>query len=234
MNSFQTRRSTLIIAAIYLVLAVAAIVFSEPALDTLVGVSSSLARLGAFRALLLVTLAFPLALFLVTRPLQGPIAITTPRRRPAWLSPVSAVIVLAVALIGTGLVTYRLGELSVTRAVNGQLEAITKLKAQLLVHWLDERDDDLKLSVGSPQFIELLERWRAAGMRDDLDRQRLLDTLWRLSKTSHYLEVSLRSADNGALLSASPCHQVTSAAIEPKSTCHGPSIARSSRLLPTR
>ena len=81
MNSFWTQRSTLIIAAIYLALALVATAFAERALDALVGTSAGLGRLGAFRAFLLVALAFPFAVFLLARRLRRPTEATTPLRK---------------------------------------------------------------------------------------------------------------------------------------------------------
>jgi PAS domain S-box-containing protein len=121
-------------------------------------------------------------------------------RRPFWLSPTWAFAALSLAIASLGFALYYVEKAVLTRSAINELQVVNTTKKALIEHWFDERVDDFKQTLADAQFTHDLAAWRRTGRRDDAYREQLLNDLWRASKTVHYLEVSLRSAEDGALL----------------------------------
>ena len=154
----------------------------------------------AYAAFLFVAVSAPVVVALLLRRLSTPLQDANAGPLPRWLSPIVACVLLSIAVSAAALTIYQLGSASVSRSVDRRLQAVATLKTSLVVNWLDEVHEDIRLSVESPAFLRALDDWRAAGAQDDGARQRLVDYLWRLSRTSHYVEISLRDPTTGALL----------------------------------
>lgn len=154
----------------------------------------------AFAAFLLVATTAPIVVALLLRRLSTPLHAPDTGPLPRWLSPIVACVLLSIAISAAALAIYEIGSASVTRSVDRRLQAVVTLKISLVKNWLDEVREDIRLSVESPAFLKALDDWREAGVQDDSARRRLVDHLWRLSKTSHYVEIGLRDPTTGALL----------------------------------
>lgn len=154
----------------------------------------------AFAAFMLVAAAGPIVMLLLNARLNAPLTIASNVRSPRIPSPVVASLIISIGLATVALLVYRLGGDVVTHSVERRLQAVAALKATLVKTWLDDAKDDVVISADSPPLHEALRDWRSAAAGDDGPRQRLVDHLHRLSRTSHYVEISLRDPDTGALL----------------------------------
>lgn len=121
-------------------------------------------------------------------------------RSPLWHMPLLALLLFALIIVGTGSAIYVSAKRSVTQVTHDNLEAITRLKAAEIERWLDEHRDDARLAIDVPLFGAELQRWLKGGMRDDRDRERLLDHLKTIARVGHYRDIGIRAAADGALL----------------------------------
>jgi hypothetical protein len=120
-----------------------------------------------------------------------------------WLSPaIGSAALLSLGIVAAALLTYRAAADRVDRDVEQRLHTVASLKQQLLQRWIGERLDDMRISVESPTLSDALRAWRAAPQPNSPARQRLLDYLTRFAQTSHYVEVSVRDGNTGAILLA--------------------------------
>lgn len=156
----------------------------------------------AYAAFLLVAAAGPIVMSLLLNRLNAPLPLTSSpgRRSPRIPSPIVASLVISIGFATTAFLVYRLGGDVVTHSVERRLQAVASLKSTLVKTWLDDAKDDIVISADSPPLHQALKEWRHATASDDAPRQRLVDHLHRLSRTSHYIEISLRDPDTGALL----------------------------------
>lgn len=154
----------------------------------------------AYAAFMLVAAAGPVVMSVLVTRLNAPLRSAAGERSPRTPSPVLASLIISIGLCTTALLVYQLGGEVVTHSVERRLQAVASLKGSLLKTWLDDTRDEIVISAGSPPLHQALKEWRAAAAGDDGPRQRLVDHLYRLSKTSHYVEISLRDPDSGALL----------------------------------
>jgi signal transduction histidine kinase len=157
-------------------------------------------QLMAYAAFLFVGAAGPIVMVLLQSRLSTPLAHATLGRRPALLSPVTACLMLSVGVTAIAWVAYWVGTDFVARSVDRRLQAVATLKNSLVKVWLEDKRDDVTVSIASPAFLKALDDWQASAGNDTGAKERLVDHLWRLSKTSHYVEISLRDPASGALL----------------------------------
>jgi signal transduction histidine kinase len=115
-------------------------------------------------------------------------------------SPLVAGVALSIALGLLAGVTYAAGRAFVIDTTRHRLEAVAKFEASVVTAWIQDVRGDIRAWSQSPHFFRAMEDWRSGGPRDTAARQRLLDFLWLLSKTSHYAEVGVRDTVTGALL----------------------------------
>jgi signal transduction histidine kinase len=115
-------------------------------------------------------------------------------------SPLVAGVALSIALGLLAGVTYAAGRAFVVDTTRHRLEAVAKFEASVVTAWIEDARGDIRAWSQSPHFFRAMEDWRSGGPRDTLARQRLLDFLWLLSKTSHYAEVGVRDTVTGTLL----------------------------------
>ncbi len=80
----------------------------------------------------------------------------------------ATVLALLVTLAG-GFWFYFAQELRVRREVEGQVEAIARLKIEMLVQWREEMAADAHVMMGSPTFVNAVARWLAAPRTDTRD-----------------------------------------------------------------
>jgi len=162
--------------------------------------SLSVDQVMAYAAFLMVAAAGPVVVAVLMRRLSIPLSDSATGRLTPLLSPVALGVVASLSVAAAGLLSYHVGSDFVIRSVDHRLQVVAALKASLVKTWLAEAGDDVRLSSESPALLNALRDWRASGSGDGVARQRLVDHLWRLSKTSHYVEISLRDAQSGALL----------------------------------
>lgn len=124
-----------------------------------------------------------------------------------WKSVTKGFLILALVIAAAGAGVYRAAKESVTQAVTHNLEVIAALKATHLDHWVDEEQyeiwNEMRDEFDKPEFAEILREWLHGGGRDDALRTILLDKLHQISETHRYLEINLRSGQDGSLLLAS-------------------------------
>ena len=154
----------------------------------------------AYSALLLVAVSAPVVLVVLMRRLPRPTRPLVARGRPVWLSPVTACVVLSIGLTTLGWLAYLNGRELVLKSARHQLEAVATLKASLIEAWLEDARNDIRIWNTSREFLEALQAWRSGGAHESEAHRRLLDFLWRLSKTAHYAEVGIRDARSGEVL----------------------------------
>ncbi|MCK9283620.1 MAG: EAL domain-containing protein [Rhodocyclaceae bacterium] len=107
---------------------------------------------------------------------------------------------LALALVLAGVRTYAYlsAKNAVKHNVAQSLEAISKLKAGQIEQWQSQRIDDAQLIL-TQFFVSDLRQWLVGGRRDQKLEQRVLLQLKFVGET-RYLDLSLHSPDDGALL----------------------------------
>jgi signal transduction histidine kinase len=120
--------------------------------------------------------------------------------RPPWMSPVAAWILMAGGVAGMFIVTSRLGRDSVSDSVRQRLEAIATLKASQIKAWIDDGAEDIHHWSQSAEFAIALNAWRKGDGHGVAARLQLLTYLWRVSESSHYVEIGIRDPRSGALL----------------------------------
>lgn len=120
--------------------------------------------------------------------------------RSMWASPAGASVALALGLLLLAAATYWSAREIVARSVRHRLEATATFRARTAATWIEDIRNDIKVWTASPHFFRAMEDWRSGGPRDPAARQRLLEFLALLSKTSQYADVGVRDATNGALL----------------------------------
>jgi signal transduction histidine kinase len=157
-------------------------------------------QLTAYAAFLIVASASPFAVTLLLRRVDAPPPVAGAPRRSALLSPVTACVVLSIVLALLAALIYGTGREFVANSEQNRLEAIATFKASAVTAWIADARNDIRVWSSSPHFFRAMEDWRDGGPRDTQARQRLLDFLWLLSKTSHYAEVGVRDTMTGSLL----------------------------------
>ncbi|MGP1609800.1 MAG: cache domain-containing protein, partial [Burkholderiales bacterium] len=134
-------------------------------------------------------------------------AANTPRssqRIDNWHSVGLPLFLLALALAGIGIFAYLSAKQAIKQNVAANMEAIAKLKASQIEHWLDERREDTEL-IATLQFSVDLQQWLNDGERDDPLKKKLLAQL-RFPGTTKYREIGLHSPLDGRLLLTSGQH----------------------------
>lgn len=121
-----------------------------------------------------------------------------------WRSVSKGFLIVFLVIAIAGFVVYRAARDSVTHAVTHNLEVIANLKATHLDHWLDEEQYDLwtvmQAELAKPEFADTLRKWLHGGTRDEVLEAGLLGDLHRISAAHRYLEINLRSGQDGSLL----------------------------------
>jgi signal transduction histidine kinase len=120
--------------------------------------------------------------------------------RPAWMSPVAAWVLMAGGVASMFIVTSQLGRDSVSDSVRQRLEAIATLKASQIKAWIDDGAEDIHHWSQSAEFAIALNAWQKGGGHDVAARLQLMTYLWRVSESSHYIEIGIRDPRSGALL----------------------------------
>jgi signal transduction histidine kinase len=160
-----------------------------------------LQRLIVLTAFVCVAAAGPVAFALLLRRLGDPLPALASSRAARRLSPLAAYVVLTLAVAVSAVVLYRLASSSVERAAEQRLRTVATLKQALVQTWLDDVLGDVRLAAQSPTLARMLQDWQRAPGDSDT-RARLVGHLQWLSRTMHYVEVSLHDATTGAMLLA--------------------------------
>jgi PAS domain S-box-containing protein len=121
-----------------------------------------------------------------------------------WHSAIKGFLVISLVVSLAGLAVYFTARDSVTLTVTDNLRAIATLKATQVDHWLDEKQNDIRGvmqgELSSQKLDEVLLQWMSGGMHDAVLNARVLGYLQQIRETHQYLDINLRSAQDGRLL----------------------------------
>lgn len=124
--------------------------------------------------------------------------------QPNWRSFSVGFLALSLVIAIAGLIIYRYAKGSVTHEVTNNLEVIATLKTTEISYWLDEKKEDvhnvMRAEFEDPKLARNLQQWLRGGMHDPVLRGQVLDDLKRINEAHRYLEISLRSVQDGGLL----------------------------------
>lgn len=158
------------ITLIYAAVAGLWIVSSDLIVEALFGVPVQITLVSMIKGGVFVTATTLLLYFLLQRRAAAPLAIQ-PNRRGLLLS----LLVLSAVIIGiTTLLSLKTLEQK-KAAEFARLQAVSLLKTEQIITWLQERQRDANLLQNSPFLAEAYQRWRQQG--DTASRDRLLDRL---------------------------------------------------------
>lgn len=131
--------------------------------------------------------------------------------RDLWSAVLLPVLLLAFATTGLGLYGYLAVKQVVRQGIANDMQAIAKLKAEQIEHWLAERRDDAAL-IATAGFSHDLQQWLDSGRRYDGMKQHLLDELIVPNTSLGPRTFTLRSAEDGQVLLTTDSQPDTAAA----------------------
>jgi PAS domain S-box-containing protein len=119
--------------------------------------------------------------------------------RRFWFLPLAVFLTVLVAGAAVGLVVYRSAERSVIHYVDLNLDAVARLKADQISHWLEEIEEGIEVEAHRVDLAAATARWLDAGMTEGPRKAELMGILGKLCAVPDAIECSLHSPDHGEL-----------------------------------